>query len=246
MVLLEVQGLKKVFGGLTAVNELDFSIYEGEILGIIGPNGAGKTTVLNMITGFLRPTKGKVFFKEQDITYLRPHRIAAKGVIRSFQANNLFKEMTVFDNLVVAQHLIEQNEGSLGSNTDTVDTQQKIIKLLDYMDLTSFKNELSKNLPHGHQRALGIAIALSANPKLLLLDEPLTGMVMQEAFAITKRIKGLRERGITMAIVEHNVRAIMALCDRIVVMNFGRKIAEGSPQEIQNNKDVIEAYLGSS
>lgn len=246
MALLEVRGLKKVFGGLTAVNELDFNIHEGEILGLIGPNGAGKTTVLNMITGFLRPTKGKVFFKEEEITYLRPHRIAAKGVVRSFQANNLFKEMTVFDNLVVAQHLVKQNEGSLDSKTDRGDTQQKTINLLDYMGLTSFKNELSKNLPHGHQRALGIAIALSVNPRLLLLDEPLTGMVMQEAFSIINRIKGLRERGVTIAIVEHNVRAIMALCDRIVVMNFGRKIAEGSPKEIQNNKDVIEAYLGSS
>lgn len=251
MALLEIRGLTKVFGGLTAVNELDFDVSQGELLGLIGPNGAGKTTLFNLISGVLKPTRGKVLYKGKDITGLKTNKIASLGVVRTFQATSIFPEMTVFDNIVVAHHL-QAKAGLMGAifdspaaRKDNRDLEQKTMSILDYMGLSSFKDELAKNLPHGHLRLLGIALALATNPELLLLDEPITGMNPEEVTAVMGRIESLWEKGITMVVVEHNMKALMELSRRIVVMNFGRKIAEGTPEEIQHNKEVIEAYLGT-
>ena len=251
MALLEIRGLTKIFGGLTAVNELDFDVSQGELLGLIGPNGAGKTTLFNLISGVLKPTRGKVLYKGKDITGLKTNRIASLGVVRTFQATSIFPEMTVFDNVVVAHHL-QAKAGLMGAifdspaaRKDNRDIEQKTMSILDYMGLSPFKDELAKNLPHGHLRLLGITLALATNPELLLLDEPITGMNPEEVTAVMGRIESLWEKGITMVVVEHNMKALMELSRRIVVMNFGRKIAEGTPEEIQHNKEVIEAYLGT-
>jgi len=251
MALLEIRGLTKIFGGLTAVNELDFDVSQGELLGLIGPNGAGKTTLFNLISGVLKPTRGKVLYKGKDITGLKTNKIASLGVVRTFQATSIFPEMTVFDNVVVAHHL-QAKAGLMGAifdspaaRKDKRDIEQKTMSILDYMGLSSFKDELAKNLPHGHHRLLGIALALATNPELLLLDEPITGMNPEEVTAVMGKIESLWEKGITMVVVEHNMKALMELSRRIVVMNFGRKIAEGTPEEIQHNKEVIEAYLGT-
>jgi len=251
MALLEIRGLTKVFGGLTAVNKLDLTVSQGEIVGLIGPNGAGKTTFFNLISGVLKPTRGKIFYKGKNITGLKTDRIASRGIVRTFQATNVFPDMTVFENLAVAHHL-QAKAGFMGAifdsraaREDNRDIEQKTMGILDYMGLIPFKDELAKNLPHGHLRLLGIALALAAKPELLLLDEPITGMNPEEVTTVMGKIEGLWEKGITLVVVEHNMKALMKLGHRIVVMNFGRKIAEGTPEEIHNNKEVIEAYLGT-
>ena len=251
MALLEVSNLTKYFGGLAAVNDLSLEVSEGQILGFIGPNGAGKTTFFNLVSGVFSPTRGKVIFQGGDITGLKIHSIAAKGLVRTFQATTLFKESTVFDNVIIGHHL-HSREGFWGSlfNTpsarrDKAEIEKKSLEILEFIGLLHLKNELAKNLPHGHQRALGVAMAMAAQPKLLLLDEPVTGMNPGETIEMMNMMRGIKARGITMIVVEHDMRAVMGLSDRIVVVSYGRKIAEGLPNEIRENKDVIEAYLGS-
>lgn len=249
MSLLELQKLTKCFGGLTAVNELDLSIREGEIVGLIGPNGAGKTTVLNAISGVFRPTKGRVLFNDQDITGLKPHSVVEKGLVRTFQLTTLFRGMTVLDNILLGFH-ITSGTGFWSAlfNTAVQGSQKQLLTqaagIADFMGLGEKQLELANNLPHGHQRALGTAIALAARPKLLLLDEPVTGMNEEETEQMMDRIKKTRDKGITILLVEHNMRLVMNICDKIYVLNFGKKIAEGYPQEVCRNKDVIAAYLG--
>lgn len=252
MTLLETRDLTKRFGGLLAVDNLNLRVDKGEILGLIGPNGSGKTTIYNMITGVLPCTRGKVIWKGEDITGLKPHAIAKRGLVRTWQANELFKEMSVFENMLVG-HYLHQKVSLIGvffssslSKHDENESKQRAIDALKQWALIDFKDELAKNLPHGHQRALGVLMALSTDPELLLLDEPVTGMNMQEIKTMTNMIKAIRDSGITVVVVEHNVRAVMSLCDRIIVVNEGRKIAEGSPQEIQNNSAVIDVYLGAA
>lgn len=250
MNLIELLGLRKQFGELVAVDDVSLGIEEGEIRGLIGPNGSGKTTLFNLITGFIRPTGGKVIWQGHNITGQSPHAIARKGIARTFQLTTLLKEMTALKNVVMACHL-HTNMGLFGQFLRTARTrnkekavEEKAMGLLEIMGIAGMKDEIAGELPHGYQRALGIAIALATEPKLLLLDEPVTGMNPVETKEMMDRLKMLRDKGVTIMIVEHDMRAVMGTCEKITVMNFGKKIAEGSPEEVTKNKDVIEAYLG--
>ena len=251
MDFFKVQELTKYFGGLPAVNGLDFQVQEKEILALIGPNGAGKSTVFNLITAFLKPTSGQILFQNKDITGLSTHRIASKGIVRTFQQTTLFKEMSVLRNILVAHELLGRC-GSWGrfwgvgrSRSDEADFLKSSQEIIKYLHLEQYRDELAKNLSHGHQRALEIGIALAVRPKLLLLDEPFTGMNPEETQTAMEMVLGLREqRGITIILVEHDMKAVMGLSDRIVVISFGKKIAEGKPEEIQKKPEVIDAYLG--
>jgi len=251
MAILEVSRVTKYFGGIGALSDVDFAVQDLEILGLIGPNGAGKSTLFDVISGFHLPSNGKILFKGQNITGLKDYKIARLGIGRTFQATTLFMNSTVLENVLIGFHQRYKTEtwkaflhtGSARKEDES--SRQHAMEILNFMGILALKDQLAKNLPHGHQRILGICIALATNPKLLLLDEPATGMHPEEASAVVSLIRKLRESGITVMIVEHNMQAIMNLCDRIVVLNFGKKIADGTPTEIRSHKEVIEAYLGS-
>ncbi len=250
MSLLKLEKLTKSFGGLVAVNELDMSIEPGEIVGLIGPNGAGKTTVYNMVSGEFRPSSGKVIFKDENISRLAPHSVVKKGLARTFQQTTLFANMPVLQNILLGFHMKSKVSymGALFSTPSTRSTEKKLLdearEIAKFIGLGGRQYELARNLPHGPQRALEIAIALAAEPELLLLDEPTTGMNVEETSEMMRRIKQIRDRGITILLVEHDMKVVMGICDRICVLCFGKKIAEGSPKEIQSNQEVIKAYLG--
>jgi branched-chain amino acid transport system ATP-binding protein len=248
--LLEVRALTKRFGGLVAVNAVDFEVAAGEILAVIGPNGAGKSTLFKLITSALPPTSGRVVFRGDEISRLKPHAVARRGVVRTFQETTIFKEMTALQNVVVAHHL-RCRASSLGiffnsgtARADEAGFHESAAEILDYLGLGAVKDMAARNLPHGHLRALGIALAMAAEPQILLLDEPFAGMNPEETERAVEMVRGIRERGVTVLLVEHDMAAVMRISDRIVVLNFGTKIAEGTPVEIQRNEAVIEAYLG--
>jgi branched-chain amino acid transport system ATP-binding protein len=256
MALLEVSGLSKYFGGLAAINDLDLDVEEGEIRGVIGPNGAGKTTLFNVISGVYRPTRGSIHYQGREISGLKASEIAERGVVRTFQRTALFHDFTVLGNVSVARHL-HAKEGFLGTLLGTSrfsvakrtndGNEKKAHEIVEFMGLADLKEELAWNLPHGHQRALGVAIALAAEPKLLMLDEPVTGMNPTETQHMTDLIRKLRDEwGITILLVEHDMKVVMGLCDKLTVLNFGEKLAEGLPDEIKDNEGVIEAYLGAN
>ena len=250
MALLELKNISKNFGKLAAVSHLDISVNKGEIHSLIGPNGAGKTTVFNLITGVEQPTSGQTLFKGEDITAMQPHKIAERGIVRSFQQTFLFMNSTVLDNVLIGFHMnckagpLREFLHTPYANKIDREAKQQALEIIELMGLSGLENELAINLPHGHQRALGVSLALACNASLLLLDEPVTGMNPTETEEMVKRIRKIRDKGITIMLVEHSMRVVMGISDRITVLNYGQKIAEGVPDEIKQNQDVIEAYLG--
>lgn len=250
-VMLEVKKLTKYFGGLAAIDGLDLQVNRAEILGLIGPNGAGKTTMFNAISGLFRPTSGQVIFEGMDITGWEAHEIAQIGISRNFQATTLFMGLSVMDNIFTGYHMSYKTSiwkrvfRTPSALKEEGTFRHRATEILAFMGLGATKDELAENISYGNQRILGVCMALAANPKLLLLDEPVTGMNTAETQTMIKLIRQIRDsRGVTIVVVEHDMRAVMSLCDRIVALNYGRKIAEGLPKEIMENKDVIEAYLG--
>lgn len=250
MAILRVVKITKRYGGLEALKDVDFQVESEEIAGLIGPNGAGKTTFFNVISGVTHPTSGKVYFQGGDITGMKPHQIAKKGLVRTFQATRLFTNLSALANVQIACHTCDKAStvgdviGLPFAKQRKSEMQQRAIDIVRLVGLEGVSEELAKNLPHGYQRALGVAIALAPEPKLLCLDEPVTGMNIEETRFMIGLIQRIRQEGITVIVIEHAIKVVMGLCDKITVLNFGRKIAEGKPDEIQSNKEVIEAYLG--
>lgn len=250
MPMLEVKKLKKQFGGLTALNNLDLKVNKGEIRGIIGPNGAGKTTLFNVISGVYRPTSGQIFYRnDEQIAGLSSNKIAKKGIIRTFQRIGIYQDFTILENVTVARHLHGRESIVSVITGARKKIERENIKIaseiITFMGLGHLKNEMAVNLPHGHQRSLGVAIALACEPEVLLLDEPLTGMNTTEKAQMIELIRKINERGITILMVEHDMKSVMEICGYISVLDFGTLLVEGSPAEIQNNDDVIKAYLGT-
>jgi len=248
--MLELVNLSKDFGKLKAVNSISLSLEKGEIRGLIGPNGSGKTTVFNLISGFLRPTRGKVIWQGENIAGRLPHVIARKGLIRTFQLTSIYSELTALQNVIMGCHLqtgmglFEQFWGSRRAQERERAIEEKAIGLLELMDLEKEKDRSAGELPGGTQKILAIAVALAGDPQLLMLDEPLAGLNTSEKTIVMEKIKILRDRGITIFVVEHDMKAIMDTCDRVTVINFGEKIAEAPPEEVSRDRRTIEAYLG--
>ena len=249
MSYLEIIGLTKNFKGITAVSDLDLSVEKGEIVGIIGPNGAGKTTLFNMITGFFPPTKGKIIFKGEDITGLKPYEIVKRGLVRTFQLSILFQEATVLENVIAGFHLNAKAGfwsgifNLVSARDEGEGIHRKAMELMEFMGFAELKDIKAKQLAHGHQRALAIAMSLATGAELILLDEPVTGMTATETRDMMGKIRELSGDK-TIVLVEHDMKAMMGNADRICALNFGRKIAEGTPAEICKNKEVIQSYLG--
>ncbi|HYO49848.1 MAG TPA: ABC transporter ATP-binding protein [Chloroflexia bacterium] len=249
--ILRVSGLTRHFGGLVAVNDVSFSIYPGEIYGLIGPNGAGKTTVINMLSGLLPATKGAIEFKGRRIERLPAHRIAELGITRTYQNIRLFGAMSVLQNVVVGQHtrlrssLAERLVFSPRVRSEERAARERALALLAGVGLSGVAGQPASSLAYGNQRRLELVRALASHPQLLLLDEPAAGMNAAESKSLLIRLRSLAESGLSLLVIEHDMALVMSLCDRIGVLNFGNMIAEGNPQEISSNPNVIEAYLGS-
>ena len=251
--LLQTLGLRKEFGGLVAVDDVTFTVPEGSIVSLIGPNGAGKTTFFNMLTGVYKPTAGRVVFAGEDLTAKPPHAFTQRGIGRTFQNIRLFKNMTALENVLVGMHvrlkgnLIEAIVRTPRVRHEEAAARVTARELLEFSGLRRKDEEISRNMSYGDQRRLEVARALATQPKLLLLDEPTAGMNPQETLEFTSFVGRLRtERGLTVLLIEHDMRVVMGVSDRVTVLDYGEKIAEGTPQEIQRNERVIEAYLGTA
>jgi branched-chain amino acid transport system ATP-binding protein len=234
-----MRNINKSFGGLLAINDLSFKVEENTIVGLIGPNGAGKTTVFNIICGFYQPDKGDIFFNGQESTAKRPDEIARRGIARTFQTTRLFPDRTVWENVIHGRHVCNRSgiflelAGSRNVQKEEHENGEKVLEILNFLNLLPFRNHLGKNIPLGFQRRLAIAIALATEPKLLLLDEPAAGMNPQETLEIMDFVSHLRKQGLGILLIEHDMKVVMGICQLVIVLNYGMKIAE-----------VIEAYLG--
>lgn len=248
--LITTEKLTKYFGGLGAVIDLDLSVKEEEIVGLLGPNGSGKTTAFNLLTGVHKPTGGKIYFNGRDITAHKPYDITVHGIGRTFQITKLFDRVSALQNVLTGMHCRTRNGvwraliRDKKSRYEEEVSVHKSIELLELAGLAHAKDQIAENLPSAEQRRLMIAIAMATDPKLLLLDEPTAGMNAEEIDQLINIIGKIRSRGIAVLLIEHNMRVAMSICERLVVLNYGKKIAEGLPQEIANNEEVIEAYLG--
>ncbi|MFZ5634875.1 MAG: ABC transporter ATP-binding protein [Bacillota bacterium] len=248
--LLQVENLTKRFEGLVAVNSVSFGVNRGEILAIIGPNGAGKSSLFNLISGILRPTSGRVYLNGEDITGLKPYRVARKGIARTFQTTTLFDQLRVFDNLALGYKM--RTTSGLWSiifhtprwKGDWKKTTEKVMETLAFIGMQEKVYDFVATLTQEEKKRLAIGVALAGNPSIILLDEPTGGLIQEDTDSITSLIKKLKESGITVCLIEHKMSMIMDLADRIVVLNYGNKLAEGTPREISTNTEVIEAYLG--
>ncbi len=248
--LLQVEGLTRLFGGFRAVWNLTFHVDSGEIVGIVGPNGAGKTTTFNLITGFLRPTQGRIWFRGQEITGLAPHALARMGLVRTFQQTRVFSRLQVEENVRIALH--RQEPGGLRRflfgmlEGEERSCSRRVRDILEFTGLWERRERRAEELPYGDQRVLGIAMALAVEPILLLLDEPLAGMNPAEAERTIDLVRALRDRGMTIVIIDHHMETLMRHCDRLVVLHHGEKLAEGRPEEIRKDPEVLRSYLGEA
>ncbi|MDK9718766.1 MAG: ABC transporter ATP-binding protein [Trichlorobacter sp.] len=248
--MLELKGITQIFGGVTALNDVSFSIHADQITGVIGPNGAGKTTLFNIVTGIYQQTSGLVFFEGADISGIPVERLAAKGMVRTFQNIELFGQMTVLENVMVGLHS-RSKSGLFACSFKapwTIKEERRIREeaheWLHFVGIDQLADVQASNLPFGKGRMLEIARAMACRPRIILMDEPAAGLNSQETVGLAELIRKIRDRGVTVVLVEHDMELVMDICDRIVVLNLGQKLAEGTPREIQDNHDVIAAYLG--